>query len=97
LIILGVTPFLHTQTLTGKIVDLKTKQPLMAVSIYFDNTTIGTTTNADGEFSIVYSDAIQSNLVISYLGYETVFISDYRSLSTIKLLMLMMDLLENKN
>lgn len=74
---------IKAQTLTGKVVDLKTKQPLMSVSIYFDNTTIGTTTNDAGEFSIDYSDAIQSSLVISYLGYETVFILDYRSLSEI--------------
>ncbi|MDG5490854.1 carboxypeptidase-like regulatory domain-containing protein [Psychroserpens sp. SPM9] len=84
-LILGLifAPLLHAQTLTGKVVDLKTKAPLMSVSVYFDNTTIGTTTNDSGEFSIEYSDAIQSNLVISYIGYDTVFISDYRSLSSI--------------
>ena len=77
------TSFLYSQTLSGKVFDIKTKQPLMAVSIYFDNTTIGTTTDEFGNFNIEYSDAIQSNLIISYLGYETVIVSDYRSKSNI--------------
>jgi len=74
----------HAQTLTGRVIDAATKAPLETVSIYFDNTTIGTTTNQNGEFSIDYNDAVQSTLVISFLGFESVFISDYRNLSDIK-------------
>ena len=70
---------LIAQTLKGTIVDAATGEPLESVAIYFDNTTIGTTTNDDGFFSIDYTDATQSTLVISYLGYEKVFITDYRS------------------
>jgi len=66
------------QTITGTIVDADTNQPLETVSVYFDNTTVGTTTNEKGEFSITYTDAIQSSLVISYLGYEKMIINDYR-------------------
>ena len=68
-----------SQTLTGTILDANTNTPLETVAVYFDNTTIGTTTDEEGEFSIDYSDAIQSTLVISYLGYERVFIKDYRT------------------
>ena len=68
-----------SQTLIGRVLDKATQQPLETVSIYFDNTTVGTTTNSNGEFSITYSDAIQSVLVISYLGYEKVLISDFRT------------------
>lgn len=50
-----------------------------SVSIYFNNTTIGTTTNAEGDFSIDYYDALRSPLIISYLGYEKIILSDYRS------------------
>ncbi|RNC87941.1 MAG: carboxypeptidase-like regulatory domain-containing protein [Winogradskyella sp.] len=70
---------LNAQTLKGKVIDTKTKEPLEAVSVYFDNTTIGTTTNANGEFSIDYTDVVQSTLVISFLGYDKYFITDYRS------------------
>ncbi|MBT8246086.1 MAG: carboxypeptidase-like regulatory domain-containing protein [Winogradskyella sp.] len=74
----------HAQTLKGKVLDATTKKPLETVSVYFDNTTIGTTTSEMGEFSIDYNDAVQSTLVISFLGYEKVFISDYRNSSDIK-------------
>ncbi|NRD18826.1 carboxypeptidase-like regulatory domain-containing protein [Winogradskyella eckloniae] len=67
-----------SQTLTGTVIDKVTQQPLETVAIYFDNTTIGTTTDQNGQFSISYTDAVQSTLVFSYLGYEKIFISDYR-------------------
>ncbi|GAA4972746.1 carboxypeptidase-like regulatory domain-containing protein [Algibacter aquimarinus] len=67
-----------SQTFSGVVLDFKTKTPIESASIYFDNTTIGTTTNVNGEFSIIYSEAIKSGLVISYLGYESKTILDYR-------------------
>jgi hypothetical protein len=73
-------PFLCvSQTFSGRVIDKATKRPLETAAVYFDNTTIGTTTNENGEFSITYSDAVQSILVISYLGYEKVLITDYRN------------------
>ena len=71
--------FCFSQTFTGRVLDRLTQQPIETVSVYFDNTTIGTTTNDKGEFSISYTDAVQSTLVISYLGYNKVLISDFRS------------------
>lgn len=67
-----------TQTFSANVLDDKTKAPIESASIYFDNTTIGTTTNSEGKFSVFYTDATQSNLIISYLGYETATILDYR-------------------
>ena len=67
------------QTLSGIVLDYATKQPLETVAIYFDNTTVGTTTNEKGEFLITYSEAIQSTLVVSYLGYQKTLITDYRT------------------
>jgi len=68
-----------SQSLTGRVIDKLTQQPLETTAVYFDNTTIGTTTNGKGEFTIYYTDAVQSTLVISYLGYEKVLISDFRN------------------
>lgn len=82
-VILLTISLTNAQTFTGKVLDAQTKEPLETVSVYFDNTTIGTTTNELGEFSIDYTDAVQSTLVISFLGYEKVFISDYRSKSQV--------------
>lgn len=76
---------LAAQTLTGTVIDKNTKQPIETASVYFDNTTIGTTTNAKGEFSITYTDAVQSPLIISYLGYEKISIANYKTLKHINI------------
>jgi len=78
LLTLSIYCFGIAQTFSAKVLDYKTKTPIEIASVYFDNTTIGTTTNAKGEFSISYTDAIQSALIISYLGYKTETIVDYR-------------------
>lgn len=67
-----------TQEIKGTVIDAKTKAPIETATVYFDNTTIGVITNRKGEFSIKYSDAIQSSLIISFLGYEKKIITDYR-------------------
>lgn len=77
--------FVHTQTLTGTVRDTKTGEPLESVAVYFDNTTFGTTTDDQGYFSIEYTDAVQSPLVISYLGFEKVYITDYRSQTNLQI------------
>jgi len=85
LIIFLLPLFCVSQTFTGRVVDKITQQPIETAAVYFDNTTIGTTTDSNGVFSIVYTDVVQSTLVISYLGYEKVFISDYRSQNNISI------------
>ena len=82
-----ITIISNAQTLSGKVIDAQTQLPLETVSVYFDNTTIGTTTDENGIFSIDYTDAVQSTLVISYLGFEKVFIVDYRSQQNITILL----------
>ena len=76
--LLGFSFILNSQTIKGKVIDAQTKEPLESVAIYFDNTTVGTTTDKAGIFSLNYNDAIVSGLIISYLGYETIMLSDYR-------------------
>ena len=73
----------YSQTLTGVVLDAKTSKPIESASIYFDNTTIGTTTNLSGEFTINYSNAIKSSLIVSFLGYKTEIIDNYRKSNTI--------------
>ncbi len=74
----GLSLSVFAQTIEGRITDAVTKSPIESAAIYFDNTTRGTTTNAQGYFRLDYDEAIQSDLVISYLGYEKVYLSDYR-------------------
>jgi hypothetical protein len=73
-----------SQAISGKIVD-ENDLPLYGVSVYFDGTTLGTTTNNDGFFEMnlkVIPDAV---LVISFIGYEVVYLNSIQSPMQIKL------------
>ena len=54
----------------GKILDAVTKQPLQAASVFAENTTLGTATDADGSFSLYLPNG-GYNLVITFTGYQT--------------------------
>lgn len=66
-------------------VDANTLEPIENATVYFDNTTLGTTTSANGQFSIDYTDAVQSVLVVSFLGYEKQIITNYRNLQQLQI------------
>ena len=55
---------------SGVVVDEKTQQPLAGASVFCQNTTIGTLTNSNGEFSISVPSG-GYDIVVSYTGYET--------------------------
>ena len=58
-------------TISGKLTDSESGDPLPFASIGIDNTSIGTITNNDGEFDFHYSsDLSGNNLIIRMLGYE---------------------------
>jgi len=54
----------------GKVIDAKTGEPLPFVSIYFDNTTIGASTDLDGQYAISTNEATSNTLTASLVGYE---------------------------
>ena len=64
------------KSLQGKIIDSKSKEPLIGANVIIKGTAQGSATNVDGEFYI--SDIVQSivNLQVSYIGYKTKAISD---------------------
>ena len=57
-------------SVSGKIIDAESKEPLNSASVYCQNTTIGTTTNKQGEFSLQLKSG-GYELIISYTGYQT--------------------------
>jgi hypothetical protein len=62
---------MHAQfSVSGKIVDSASKEPLTGASVYCQNTTIGTTTNKQGEFSLSLKPG-GYELIISFTGYQT--------------------------
>ncbi len=67
-----VSPVLAQSTLTvsGRIVDSSTKEPLSGASVYCQNTTVGSATNKQGEFSLELKSG-GYELVVSFTGYQT--------------------------
>jgi hypothetical protein len=60
---------LLAQKIKGKITD-ESKQVLPFVSVYVEGTTIGTTSNADGQYFLELADG-NYTIVFRHLGYET--------------------------
>jgi hypothetical protein len=58
-------------TITGKVVDANSKSPMQAASVFAENTTTGTATDADGNFSLHLANG-GYDLVITFTGYQTV-------------------------
>ncbi len=54
----------------GVVLDSATREPLKAASVFCQNTTIGSTTNKQGEFYISLKPGAY-DLIISYTGYQT--------------------------
>lgn len=61
---------IRAQNITGKISDI-TGKALMGANVVWENTTIGTTTNEAGEFTIVDKTEGERVLVISFIGFRT--------------------------
>jgi CarboxypepD_reg-like domain len=74
-----------SQEISGVVIAGKTNQPLEGASVYFNNTTIGTTTNYNGEFILEYKKAIKTPLIVSFLGYETVILHNFSTSSKLKI------------
>ncbi len=55
-------------TVKGRVIDVKTGEPITGASVYFDETGDYTTTNFDGKFSIT-SNSKSDTLVVYYVGY----------------------------
>ena len=54
----------------GEVIEQSTNEPLVGASVYVRGTTVGTTTNVDGQYQLnVRQDAV---LVFSFLGKRTI-------------------------
>src|SRR6187549_2190348 len=57
-------------SITGKVIDATTKQPLQAASVFAENTTLGTATGAEGTFHLKLPGGGYS-IVVTFTGYQT--------------------------
>ncbi len=70
------------QELKAKVVDENNK-PLVGATVYFDGTTRGVITNMDGFFNIKKPENVSEPiLVITYLGYETLYENNLKNLKS---------------
>lgn len=57
-------------TVTGLVLDSSSREPLVSASVFCQNTTSGSYTNKQGEFSLALKSG-GYDLIISYTGYQT--------------------------
>ena len=65
-----VIGFSQNFSVSGKVVDSATKEPLSFASVFCQNTTQGTTTNKEGSFYLSLKDG-GYDLIITYTGYRS--------------------------
>jgi len=72
LLLLGGLPFISQAqfVVTGVILDSSSREPLVNASVFCQNTTLGTVTNKQGEFSLSLKSG-GYDLIFSYTGYQT--------------------------
>lgn len=69
-IVIAPKIIVQVHTVTGKVIDKTTGEPLPGVNILIKGTTKGTVTNLDGKFSLDLPN-LEVTLVFSFMGYQT--------------------------
>ena len=71
IICLGIL-FPQAYSISGKVIDSKTKNPINNVNVYIENSTVGTITDKDGLFILNVNNQLNSNvhLIIKMIGYK---------------------------
>lgn len=60
----------QTSKISGRVIDANTQKPLPFANVYVNNTTIGTTTNDNGEFILQNLPLGATEIVFSFIGYS---------------------------
>jgi len=64
---------IRMDNITGRITDAIDGSPIPAATVFFDNTTVGTITNAEGYFHLKIPGVGSYRLTVSHVGYQTFF------------------------
>lgn len=65
-----LSSLLSQSRIDGRIVDKTTSEPLVGVNIFFSKTTLGTTSDENGFFTLSKIPGGQYELIVSMIGYE---------------------------
>ncbi|MGQ9862996.1 MAG: carboxypeptidase-like regulatory domain-containing protein [Bacteroidia bacterium] len=74
------TVLLHAQKITGKILDGETGDPLPGAAIRIQGTAVGTLSDENGNFQILWKEKLPVTLIVRYIGYDSakVIVSAYK-------------------
>jgi CarboxypepD_reg-like domain len=59
-------------TVSGRVIDSLTREPVPFANVFFANTSIGTTTSETGEFELKDFQSGKYDLVVSFVGYRSI-------------------------
>ena len=62
------------RTVSGRVTDAGDGKPVPEAAVFIDNTTIGTTTNADGNYQLKLPGEGSYRLAVSHVAYQPVFV-----------------------
>ncbi|MBK7105566.1 MAG: TonB-dependent receptor [Ignavibacteriae bacterium] len=68
----------NTGKINGLVIEAATKEPLIGVNIYIESLNRGTASDIDGKFIILAIPPGSYDVKISYIGYQTVIVSDVK-------------------
>jgi hypothetical protein len=69
LFFISLTAYAQNYTITGKVFDVDSREPLPFVAVLIKGTTVGGTSDFDGRF-VIKTAKIGDSIVASYMGYK---------------------------
>ena len=72
LVVMSSMAFAQGITISGTVTDKTTNETLAGVAVSVKGKSVGTSTNENGRFSFMTTEATPFTLVVSYLGYKTI-------------------------
>jgi TonB-linked SusC/RagA family outer membrane protein len=66
----GNAPIINS-TLNGKVIDIKTKEPVIGATVQIKGTTHGVLTDTEGKFYFQTGQKFPYTLIVSFIGYQT--------------------------
>jgi len=61
------------RTISGRIIDAETKEPIPGASVFINGTTVGITTDTEGYYKLKIPGPGSYKLAVSHAGYQTVY------------------------
>jgi hypothetical protein len=66
-----------TGKLVGKVVDKATGEPLIGVNVFLEGTSLGATTDLDGNYLILNIPPGKYTVIVQYVGYQEIYSEGY--------------------